>query len=74
MKKATDSKNMGKVNKLLPIMQEHLGKTIKAAMSRDMAAFIDFPKCSCMIGRSLLTLPMFLELVAFFITRIGSYS
>lgn len=36
--KATNSKNMGKVNKLLPIMQEHLGKTIKAAMSRDMAA------------------------------------
>ena len=41
-------------------------------MSPDMAAFIDFPKCSCMIGRSLLTLPMFLDLVAFFISRIVS--
>jgi hypothetical protein len=38
MKKATKSKNMGKVNKLLPIMQEHLGKSIKAAMPGDMAA------------------------------------
>ena len=38
MKKATKSKNMGKVNKLLPIMQEHLGKSIKATMSPDMAA------------------------------------
>ena len=28
MKKATKSKNMGKVNQLLPIMQEHLGKSI----------------------------------------------
>lgn len=38
MKKATNPKNMGKVNKLLPIMQEHLGKSIKAAMSPNMAA------------------------------------
>jgi hypothetical protein len=30
--KATNSKNMGKINKLLPFMQEHLGKTTKGCV------------------------------------------
>ena len=37
------------------------------------ARFIDFPKCSCMIWKSLLILPLLLELVAFFIEKLVLY-
>ena len=31
MKKATDSKNRGRISKLLPIMQEHFGNSMNLA-------------------------------------------
>ena len=37
------------------------------------AGFIDFPKCSCVIWKSLLILPLLLELVAFFIEKLVLY-
>ncbi len=40
-----------------------------SAINLTRAKFIDFPKCSCMIGKSLLILPLFLELVVFFIEK-----
>jgi hypothetical protein len=41
MKKATKSKNMGKVNKLLPIMQEHLGKSMNLARVKLIALLLE---------------------------------
>jgi len=37
MKKATNSKNIGKISKLFPIMQEHLGQSMNLARIKLMA-------------------------------------
>ena len=43
MKKATDSKNMGKITELLPIMQENFGNSPEpCAHQIDSAMFTDY--------------------------------
>lgn len=41
MKNATNSNNRGKVNKLLPIMQEHFGKSMNLARIKLMALLLE---------------------------------
>lgn len=41
MKKATNSKNRGKISNLFPIMQEHLGKSMNLARVKLMALLLD---------------------------------
>ncbi len=41
MKKATDSKNRGKISKLVPIMQEHFGKSMNLARIKLMALLLE---------------------------------
>ena len=41
MKKATNSKNKGKISKLFPIMQEHLGKSMNLARVKLMALLLE---------------------------------
>ena len=41
MKKATNSKNKGKISKLFPIMQEHLGKSMNLARIKLMALLLE---------------------------------
>ena len=41
MKKATNPKNRGKVSKLFPIMQEHLGQSMNLARSKLMALLLE---------------------------------
>ena len=41
MKKATNSKNKGKISKLFPIMQEHLGKSMNLARIKLMSLLLE---------------------------------
>lgn len=41
MKKATNSKNKGKISKLLPVMQEHLGKSMNLARIKLMTLLLE---------------------------------
>ena len=41
MERATNSKNRGKISKLFPIMQAHLGKTINLSRIRLMALLLE---------------------------------
>ena len=40
-RKATNSKNRGKISKLFPIMQEHLGKSMNLARVKLMALLLE---------------------------------
>ena len=41
MKKATNSKNIGKISKLFPIMQEHLGQSMNLARIKLMTLLLE---------------------------------